>query len=301
MAHLPRETILGIRFFAGTVEEAVTRAHQGGLILAPSGPGLAEIPNQPEYAKAVTKADLILPDSGLMILLWHLITGRKIHRLSGLRFLKALLQSDSFGNDGGAFWVMPSQDESNANLKWLIEQNIPVASEETYVAPMYGGKDEEGEMGGSGFSCGGSSLALRDGGEKMGKRPPAEDLRSRSEMGKSGNRRIEDPVLLAVLNENRPRYVLINIGGGVQEKLGYYLRENLDYRPAIICTGAALAFLSGQQAPIPAWADRYYLGWLLRCFKSPTRFVPRYWRAMRLIQVMWKYRERSPLVESPDR
>ena len=297
MAHLPHETILGIRFFAGTVEEAVADSSNGGLLVAPGAQPLADMAQDRQYSRAIKTADLALPDSGLMVLLWRLVAGRKIHRLSGLKFLKALLQSDSFRNDGSAFWVMPSEDESNANLKWLIEQNIPVASEKTYVAPMYGGKDEEGEMGGSGFSCGGSSLALREGGEKMGKRPPSEDLGSRSEMGKSGNRGIADPVLLAVLNENRPRYVLINIGGGVQEKLGYYLSENLDYRPAIICTGAALAFLSGQQVPIPTWADRYYLGWLLRCVRSPRKFIPRYGRAIRLVSVIWKYREKSPFAD----
>jgi UDP-N-acetyl-D-mannosaminuronic acid transferase (WecB/TagA/CpsF family) len=49
---------------------------------------------------------------------------------------------------------------------------------------------------------------------------------------------------------------------GVQERLGYALRKQLSYKPAILCLGAAIAFLSGGQANIPNWADRLMLGWL---------------------------------------
>ena len=52
---------------------------------------------------------------------------------------------------------------------------------------------------------------------------------------------IVDEVLLNQLEKTKPRWILVNIGGGTQEKLGLYLKHNLSYRPAIICTGAALA------------------------------------------------------------
>ena len=51
---------------------------------------------------------------------------------------------------------------------------------------------------------------------------------------------------------------MIAIGGGIQDKLGQYLLEHLDYRPAIHCIGAALGFLTGDQVRIPDWADKYY-------------------------------------------
>ncbi len=50
----------------------------------------------------------------------------------------------------------------------------------------------------------------------------------------------------------------------MQERLGYALRKQLSYKPAILCLGAAIAFLSGGQANIPNWADRLMLGWLFR-------------------------------------
>ena len=106
-----------------------------------------------------------------------------------------------------------------------------------------------------------------------------------------------DHSLLSQIEENRPSSVFIQVGGGVQERLGLYLKENLSYLPSIYCTGAALAFLSGQQARIPKWVDKLYLGWLLRCMHSPTIFFPRYIKAFRLISLLAKYKEEAPEFE----
>ncbi len=103
---------------------------------------------------------------------------------------------------------------------------------------------------------------------------------------------VEDPRLLALLARRKPRFVVINLGGGTQEKLGKYLRDHLDYRPALLCTGAALAFLTGQQSRIPMWADRFFLGWLFRCLREPRRFVPRYLRGLRLVPLLVRYGSR---------
>jgi N-acetylglucosaminyldiphosphoundecaprenol N-acetyl-beta-D-mannosaminyltransferase len=105
---------------------------------------------------------------------------------------------------------------------------------------------------------------------------------------------IEDRHLIALVEERRPEHVLIAIGSGPQEKLGYYLRENLSYRPAIHCTGAALGFVTADQVTIPDWADRYYLGWFLRLFSQPRIFIPRLSRALELPWLIWKYGEKLP-------
>jgi N-acetylglucosaminyldiphosphoundecaprenol N-acetyl-beta-D-mannosaminyltransferase len=105
---------------------------------------------------------------------------------------------------------------------------------------------------------------------------------------------IEDRNLLSLLEQNRPSHVIIAFGSGAQEKLGYYLREDLSYRPAIHCTGAALGFITGEQIPIPEWADRLYLGWLLRLISQPRRFVPRLIRGLELPWLIWKYGENLP-------
>jgi len=104
---------------------------------------------------------------------------------------------------------------------------------------------------------------------------------------------LSDHDLLRQIEAQKPAYVLVNLGGGVQERLGLFLRQNLSYRPAIICTGAAIAFLSRQQANIPPWADRLMLGWLMRIIYAPGRFLPRYRKALQLVPLLWKYRGRS--------
>ncbi len=104
-----------------------------------------------------------------------------------------------------------------------------------------------------------------------------------------------DEALLARINAAQPPHIIMAIGGGVQEKLGYYLKQNANYRPSIHCTGAAIGFLSGDQTNIPSWADKYFLGWLMRCFSSPGKFIPRYWNARKLVSLMLKYRELEPV------
>ena len=109
---------------------------------------------------------------------------------------------------------------------------------------------------------------------------------------------VEDRNLLSLIEQQRPAHVIIAIGSGAQEKLGYYLRENLSYRPAIHCIGAALGFLTGDQVSIPEWADRLYLGWLCRLVAQPRVFIPRLSRAVELPLLIWKYGEKLPPLRS---
>ncbi len=105
---------------------------------------------------------------------------------------------------------------------------------------------------------------------------------------------IDDKSLLERVERLQPQHIVITVGGGVQERLGLYLKRSLSYLPAIHCIGAAIAFLSGDQVYIPVWADRFYLGWLLRSASEPKRFVPRYWDARKLLKLMLRYRDRLP-------
>jgi exopolysaccharide biosynthesis WecB/TagA/CpsF family protein len=106
--------------------------------------------------------------------------------------------------------------------------------------------------------------------------------------------KVEDRNLLGVMEKRRPAHVIVAIGSGAQEKLGHYLRESLSYRPAIHCIGAALGFITGDQAAIPDWADRIYFGWLWRLVAQPRIFIPRLSRALELPWLIWKYGEKLP-------
>ena len=110
---------------------------------------------------------------------------------------------------------------------------------------------------------------------------------------------VEDSRLLETLEARRPRHVFVCVGSGVQEKLGHYLKGNLTYEPGIHCVGAAIAFLSGDQASIPAWADKLGLGWLVRCIRQPRVFVPRYLRAFKLGYLVLRYDEKPPPLARP--
>ena len=98
------------------------------------------------------------------------------------------------------------------------------------------------------------------------------------------NKNLKDLKLLKQIKKSKPRYILINLGGEVQERLALYLRENLKFKTSIICTGAAIAFLTKRQAPINDFVDRYYLGWIFRIIFSPRKHFLRALKSIFLIK-----------------
>src|ERR1700761_3347905 len=84
------QRILGIRFFTGSAEAAVQIGMQGGLVVVPAAPALVELPTNEPYREALMNADLVITDSGLMVLLWRVLSGKNIPRVSGLKYLRLL-------------------------------------------------------------------------------------------------------------------------------------------------------------------------------------------------------------------
>jgi UDP-N-acetyl-D-mannosaminuronic acid transferase (WecB/TagA/CpsF family) len=105
---------------------------------------------------------------------------------------------------------------------------------------------------------------------------------------------IEDRVLERIITERKPRHIIVALGGGVQERLGLGLRNRIPSGTGIHCIGAAIAFLSGEQAPIPMWADALFLGWFLRCLSAPRRFIPRYLKALQLASLVMRHGSELP-------
>jgi N-acetylglucosaminyldiphosphoundecaprenol N-acetyl-beta-D-mannosaminyltransferase len=239
--------ILGLNFFTGCTAEAVDRMESsGGLLVAPAGPALAQLPFDRRLREGLLSADLTIPDSGLMVLLWNLLQHDRVTKISGLAYLRELLARPGIRDGGGVYWVMANPSSAARNSEWLRRNGIPVGLEDVYVAPFYGDS-------------------------------------------------VQDQALLERIQERKPRHIVITLGGGKQEPLGAYLKQNLPYRPAIHCIGAAIAFLSGDQVYIPVWADRFALGWLFRCASEPAAFVPRFWRARRVCSLIIRYRQELPL------
>jgi UDP-N-acetyl-D-mannosaminuronic acid transferase (WecB/TagA/CpsF family) len=240
--------ILGLRFFTGTVTEAVELMKHGGLLVVPAAPALKDLPHNSEYREALLNADLTITDSSFMVLVWNLLERDRVPRVSGLAYLRHLLRREDVRGPGRTFWIMASEVSAVRNVAWLAEQGIRVSPNDIYIAPIYGES-------------------------------------------------VSDPALLTTLNRSKPAHVVITIGGGIQERLGLYLKRNLDYSLSIHCIGAAVAFLSGDQVRIPVWADRAYLGWLFRCVSQPSQYVARYWAARRLLPLLLRYREKLPELE----
>ena len=83
--------ILGVRFFVGDAREAIELGVRGGLVVVPAAPALVELGRDREYRQALLEADLVITDSGFMVLLWNRIMQDRIHRVSGLEYLHFLL------------------------------------------------------------------------------------------------------------------------------------------------------------------------------------------------------------------
>src|SRR3954468_10322918 len=132
--------ILGIRFFTGTAAEAVEIGLRGGLVVVPAAPALVEIEGDKAYREALLDADLVLTDSGFMVLLWNLIKFEKIRRTSGLEYLKLLIEEPIFRTPKAVLWIMPTEESRNTNLTWLKSVGLPVTDEDGYIAPVYGGE-----------------------------------------------------------------------------------------------------------------------------------------------------------------
>jgi len=244
-------TILGVKFYGGTVEGAVDEMLlHGGLLVVPAAPALVTLPVDKAYRQALLGADMAITDSAYMVMLWNLIQTDDLPRISGLAYLRELLSRDEVQKPGDIFWVMASPSSAQKNLAWLRENGLEVPASHIYMAPMYG----EGDL--------------------------------------------HDEALLQTLEALKPKHIVVTVGGGTQERLGLYLRNHLSYRPGIHCIGAAIAFLSGDQAAIPTWADKLYLGWLLRILHEPKRYGPRYWAAFSLARLMMRHKSELPPLEA---
>lgn len=129
--------ILGIEFFAGSAAEAVQRSLPGGLVVVPAAPALVEMVADKSYREALLGADLVLTDSGFMVLVWNWMKSDRLRRVSGLEYLKLLLDQPSVLCPGAVLWVMPSIRSRDRNLAWLQSRGMNFTSEDCHVSPVY--------------------------------------------------------------------------------------------------------------------------------------------------------------------
>lgn len=259
---------LGIKFWNGSAVDLLKAADaDGGLFTVPSAPSLAQMRRDPFLMCAYRASDWSVVDGGYVALVLRFCFGRNLPRISGLQILQRLV-----GNKDGrsipfqerrVLWVVPSSAEKERIDYYLEDEGFRRDLRHWYIAPFYKKESD-----------------------------------------------YEDVALAAKVSEVRPDWIVLCIAGGKQEKLGFYLRSmatvssnscsesDSDHTsgsrrngPVILCTGGAIAFITGSQANIPTWADRIYLGWLFRVFQSPRVFFPRYWHAgYEFPRLLWEQR-----------
>jgi len=276
----------GIPFWNGTCRSLLEKLKtQGGLLVVPSGPNLTDCRHDVAYKLALRTSDIAVMDSGFLALILKSRGHRTITRISGLQLLEVLLQHShgptvaNLLQDDTVLWVVPDQAEASRILRYLSIKRFDLTRHHIYKAPFY------------------SSVQSHP---------------------------VEDPELLLSVKITKPNWVILCVAGGKQEKLGLYLRNQLQtsmteadssleipepnstapsgahspdhasFIPAILCTGAAIAFLTGGQAHIPKWADRLYLGWFFRILQNPKKYTYRYFQALRLPFILSSWNDTDP-------
>ena len=254
-------TFLGIRFWNGAPETLLVEADRGGgLFTCPSAPSLAEMRHDRFLRQAYEASDWSVVDGGYVALVLRLIFRYPIVRISGLQVLQRLLgsscpQAIPF-HERRILWVVPNVTEKQRIQDYLVRKGYPAALQDYYEAPFY--------------------------------RTDAD---------------YHDANLIACVRKMQADWVVLCIGGGRQEKLGFCLRNALladatypksrPKGPVILCTGGAIAFLTGGQALIPTWADRVFLGWFFRIMRDPAVFLKRYSVAgWAFPMLLWQSRKR---------
>lgn len=141
------QTILGVRFFVGTAQEAIDEvSRDGGLVVVPAAPALKNLANDQGYREALLGADFAIADSALMVLLWNLIQRKRIPKLSGLKYLRSLIKQSDVRQLGNNFWVMPTPGAAERNAKWLRARGVSIAESDIYLAPIYGVEIQDPEL-----------------------------------------------------------------------------------------------------------------------------------------------------------
>src|SRR5258708_30947101 len=103
------QQILGVRFFVGDAHGAISEvSRKGGLVVVPAAPALKNLAVDKGYREALLGADFAIADSAFMVLVWNLIDSNRIPKLSGLKYLRALVAQPEFQILGNTFWVMPT-------------------------------------------------------------------------------------------------------------------------------------------------------------------------------------------------
>jgi hypothetical protein len=222
-----------------------------------------------------------------------LLRREKLSRISGLAFFKALLETADARIPGNLFFILPSEKAKTKTLEFERNSDYPTTGDDCYVAPKYQRsevRDQRSDLVGRAFLP-----AKQTDPGKRERLPYSSQLHSSiSHLASTASTGVEDQKLVSILESRKPKHIIIGIGGGMQDKLGSYLKHQLTYRPGIYCIGAAPGFVTGDQIVIPMWADRFFVGWIFRIIGRPRDYLTRYWKARLPPLLIIKYGTKFP-------
>jgi UDP-N-acetyl-D-mannosaminuronic acid transferase (WecB/TagA/CpsF family) len=94
------------------------------------------------YRRALQQADLAIADSELLVVVWRAATGRKLRKISGISYLRSLLEH-GISKRGGVFWVVSSDSAKEKAFRWLAANGVLVEEQDFYVTATREAKTED--------------------------------------------------------------------------------------------------------------------------------------------------------------
>lgn len=145
---LPKcERILGVPFFRESAKQAVEQfASTGGYMVVPASPALINLQYDREYQRALQNADLALPDSALLVFLWRFLTGRELRKISGITYLRCLLERSEMRTVGTTFWIVGSGAARTKAGEWLGAESFQVGMEDFHIASQAGAPADDHDL-----------------------------------------------------------------------------------------------------------------------------------------------------------
>src|SRR5205807_1481869 len=157
-------------------------------------------------------ADLAIADSGWAVLFWRLLRREKLTRISGLVLFKALLETADARIPGNLFWILPSEKAKTKTLEFGRVSGYPITADDCYVAPKY----QRSEVRDQRSAASPSVEAINAG--KRERLPYIPDLPSSiSHLTSTASPGIEDPKLVSIVEQRKPKHIIIGVGGGMQD------------------------------------------------------------------------------------
>ena len=138
----PPEQILGVSFFCGTASDAVAYETTTGslMMVVVHAPALIKLKYDAEYRRALQEADIVLADSGLLVLLWRLVSGHRVRDISGIAYLKEFLVQIRQTTQK-VMWILDSDDAGAKAIEWLGKTGVAAGPEDVYFLPRGSAQD----------------------------------------------------------------------------------------------------------------------------------------------------------------